>query len=125
MTFGRLDAYNDQKNNENYENIQFTMDIPMKVHGKKLKCNHDAICMMNPGLNFCMCSESKIHKDIQVSLFAHNGTWFHISTNIRGILVTGRGERPLAEVGWHPEPVDIPLQSTSSRCTYRIGGEKA
>jgi predicted outer membrane repeat protein len=30
-----------------------------------------------------MCSESRIHKIIQVSWFRHNGTWFHSSTNFR------------------------------------------
>jgi hypothetical protein len=33
------------------------------------------------------CTKHKrkhFHETIQVSLFTHNGTWFHISTNIRG-----------------------------------------
>ncbi len=55
----------------------------MRVREIKKYRDHKAICSMDPGIKFSMCSESRIHKIIQVSWFKHNGTWFHSSTNFR------------------------------------------
>ena len=55
----------------------------MRVREIKKYRDHKAICSMDPGFKFSMCSESRIHKIIQVSWFRHNGTWFHSSTNFR------------------------------------------